>query len=262
MPKANVGGTTLHYTSDGDERAPPLVFANSLGADHTMWDPQLPAFARHFRVIRYDARGHGESAVTPGPYTVETLARDAIALLDHLRIGQAAFCGLSLGGATGQWLGIHAGDRLTRLVLANTAAKIGTADAWNQRIAAVDAGGVPAIADAVLARWFTAAYADREPWIVQRMRAMMERQPAAGYAAQCAAVRDHDTRADLARIAVPTLVIGGAHDTSTTAADARFLAQQVAGARYVELDAAHISNVEAATAFDAALLSFLQGATP
>ena len=100
MPKANVGGTTLHYTSDGDERAPPLVFANSLGADHTMWDPQLPAFARHFRVIRYDARGHGESAVTPGPYTVETLARDAIALLDHLRIGQAAFCGLSLGGAT------------------------------------------------------------------------------------------------------------------------------------------------------------------
>jgi len=262
MPKASVDGATLHFTSDGDERAPALVFANSLGADHTMWDPQLPALARHFRVIRYDARGHGESAVTPGPYTVERLARDVVALLDHLRIGRAAFCGLSLGGATGQWLGIHAGARLTRLVLANTAAKIGTADAWNQRIAAVKAGGVTAIADAVLARWFTAAFVDREPWIVQRMKAMMARQPAAGYVAQCAAVRDLDVRADLGRIAVPTLVIAGTHDASTTTADARFLAQNIAGARYVELDAAHISNVEQPAGFDAALLSFLQGTTP
>lgn len=262
MPTANVDGSTLHYTSDGDERAPPLVFANSLGADHTMWDPQVPALSKHFRVIRYDARGHGESAVTPGPYSVERLGRDVVALLDHLRIERAAFCGLSLGGLTGQWLGVHAGNRLTRLVLANTAPKIGAADAWNQRIAAVNAGGVTAIADAVLARWFTPAFRDREPWIALRMKAMMERQPAPGYVAQCAAVRDHDARADLGRIAVPTLVIAGTHDASAPAADGRFLAQHVPGARYVELDAAHISNVEAAAAFDAALLSFLQGATP
>jgi len=259
MPQANVDGVTLHYTSDGDEHAPALVLANSLGADHTMWDPQVPAFARNFRVVRYDARGHGDSAVPAGPYTIERLGRDVVGLLDHLRIERAAFCGVSLGGATGQWLAVHAPARLTRVVLANTAAKIGVADAWNQRIAAVNAGGVAAISDAVLARWFTPAFMEREPWLVLRMKAMMERQPAAGYVAQCAAVRDLDFRDDLARIGVPTLVIAGAHDASTTAADGRFLAHHIPGARYVELDAAHISNVEAPAAFDDAVLSFLEG---
>lgn len=259
MPQANVDGVTLHYTIDGDERAPALVLANSLGADHTMWDPQVPAFARRFRVVRYDARGHGDSGVPDGPYTIGMLGRDVVGLLDHLRIDTAAFCGVSLGGATGQWLAVHAPARVTKVVLANTAAKIGAAEAWNQRIAAVNAGGVAAISDAVLARWFTPAFMEREPWLTLRMKAMMERQPATGYVAQCAAVRDLDLRDDLARIGVPTLVVAGAHDTSTTAADGRFLAQHIPGARYVELDAAHISNVEAPAAFDAAVLAFLEG---
>lgn len=259
MPRAQVNGTTLHYTSDGHVSAPALVFANSLGADHTMWAPQVAALSQHYHVIRYDARGHGESGISPGPYTVELLGRDVIALLDHLRIGRAAFCGLSLGGATGQWLGLNASGRLDRLVLANTAAKIGSAEAWNQRIAAVSAGGLAAVADAVLARWFTPGFAQREPATLARMKAMMLRQPAAGYASQCAAVRDLDFRDALRTIATPTLVIAGTHDASTTAADGRFLAERIPGARYVELAAAHISNVEQPAAFDAALLSFLQG---
>lgn len=258
MQKARVNGTTLHYTCDGGERSPALFFANSLGADHTMWEPQVAALASRWRVIRYDARGHGESGVTPGPYTVELLGQDVLALLDHLQVERAAFCGLSLGGATGQWLGLHAKNRFTKLVLANTAAKIGTPEAWNQRIAAVNAGGVAAVADAVLQRWFTTAFAQREPVTLARMKAMMVRQPAAGYAAQCAAVRDADFRDALPTIEVPTLVIAGTHDASTTAADGAFLAQRIPGARYVQLDAAHISNVEAPAAFTAALRDFLE----
>lgn len=257
MPKAQVNGTTLHYTCDGNAGAPALLFANSLGADHAMWEPQVAALSPHWHVIRYDARGHGQSGVTPGPYTVELLGQDALALLDHLRIERAAFCGLSLGGATGQWVGLHAKNRIARLVLANTAARIGTPEAWNQRIAAVNAGGVAAVADAVLQRWFTPAFAQREPAVVARMKAMMLRQPAAGYAAQCAAVRDADFRDALPTLEVPTLVIAGTHDVSTTAADGAFLAQRIPGARYVELDTAHISNVEAPHAFNAALLDFL-----
>jgi 3-oxoadipate enol-lactonase len=138
---------------------------------------------------------------------------------------RAAFCGLSLGGATGQWLALNASSRLDKLVLANTAAKIGTADAWNQRIAAVKAGGVAAVADAVLARWFTPGFAQREPNVVARMKAMMVRQPAEGYAAQCAAVRDFDSCDGLGTIATPTLVIAGTHDASTTPAEGRFLAE-------------------------------------
>ncbi len=256
--KAAINGTTLHYASDGDEHAPALVLANSLGADHTMWGPQVAALGRAFRVIRYDTRGHGRSGISPGPYTIELLGTDVVALLDHLRIERAAFCGISLGGAVGQWLGLNATNRVSRLVLANTAAKFGTIDAWNQRIAAVNAGGVAAIADAVLGRWFTPAFAQREPAIVAHVRATLVHQSAAGYVAQCVAVRDVDFRDALGTIAIPALVIAGTHDTSTSPADAAFLARQIPGARYLELDTAHLSNLEAPMDFNAAVLAFLQ----
>lgn len=260
MLKAAINGTTLHYASDGDERAPALVLVNSLGADHTMWAPQVAVLGQAFRVIRFDTRGHGRSGVSPGPYTIELLGSDVVALLDHLRITRAAFCGISLGGAVGQWLGLNAANRVSRLVLANTAAKFGTIDAWNQRIAAVNAGGVAAVADAVLGRWFTPAFAQREPALVARVRATMVHQSAAGYVAQCGAARDVDFRDALGTIVTPTLVIAGTHDTSTTPADAAFLARQSPGARYVELAAAHMSNMESPTAFNAAVLAFLQEA--
>ena len=154
MPFANIAGTKIHYRIDGESGAPPLLLSNSLGTVFEMWEPQLAALSSRFRVIRYDARGHGPSQATPGPYTIERLGRDAVGLLDALSIPRAHFCGLSMGGATGIWLGINAPDRIDRLILANTAAKIGTTEMWNARITAVLTGGMTSIAAAVMVRFF------------------------------------------------------------------------------------------------------------
>jgi 3-oxoadipate enol-lactonase len=257
MPFADVPGARLHYRMDGARDLPLLVLSNSLGTDVSMWEPQMDALLPHCRVLRYDTRGHGQSAVPPGPYSVDDLGRDVVALLDHVEAARASFCGLSMGGVTGMWLGIHAPSRIDSLVLANTAAQIGTADLWNQRIAKVNEGGMAAICDAVLARWLTPGFAARETATLARLQALMERQPPAGYAACCAAVRDMDLRAQVSRISAPTLVITGTHDPATPPADGAWLAQQIPGARLVELPASHLSNIEAAEPFNAALVSFL-----
>ena len=252
-----VDGASIHCRFDGTARAPVLVLSNSLGTDLAMWDPQIATLARTFRVLRYDTRGHGKSAATPGPYAIERLGRDVIGLLDGLKIERAHFCGLSLGGITGMWLGIHAPGRLQRLVLANTAARIGPPDNWNARIEKVRAGGMGAISQAVVELWFTPAFIAINPERIAMMRQMMERTPAKGYTACCAAVRDMDQRDAIAAIGAPTLVIAGTHDVATPATDGRFLADHIKGAAYAELDAAHLSNIEAAPAFTAALLAFL-----
>ena len=257
MKYVEVDGGKLHYRMDGTHGKPVLVLSSSLGTDLDMWAPQIDALRPHFCIVRYDTRGHGQSSATPGPYTVEQLGRDVIALLDHVEAERAAFCGLSLGGVTGQWLGAHAPTRLTRLVLANTAPKIGTPEVWNQRIATVEASGMTAISDALIGRWFTPAFVEREPATVARMKAMLERQPAQGYAAACAAVRDADLREDIARIETPTLIVAGKHDPVTTLADAAFVASRIRSATVVEVDASHLSNIEAAPAFTRALLDFL-----
>ena len=257
MPFAAISDARIHYRIDGAPDAPVLVLSNSLGTDLEMWESQLSALARERRVLRYDARGHGQSGVTPGPYTIERLGRDVVALLDHLQLDRVDFCGLSMGGMIGMWLGIHASSRLRKLVLANTAARIAPPDLWNARIDKVNAGGMAAISDGVLARWFTPAFIAREPGTLAAMKAMMERMPAAGYVACCAAVRDMDQRAAVAGIITSTLVIVGEHDAATPPADGRFLAMRIPGARVVELPAAHLSNVEEASAFTAALSSFL-----
>ncbi len=257
MPIADLASGRIHYRLDGRSDAPVLMFSNSLGADLSMWEPQVAAFAPRFRVLRYDTRGHGGSAASPGPYAIAQLGGDVVALLDHLELSRVHFCGLSMGGAIGQWLALHAPHRLDRLVLANTAAKFGTPELWRARVDAVNAGGVAAIADAVLGRWFTAGYAAREPAMLARMKAMMTAVPAAGYASCAAAVRDVDLRGDLGRIATPTLVIVGTHDMATPPADGALLVAGIPGTRRIELDAAHISNIEAEGAFNAALTSFL-----
>ena len=252
----------IHYRFDGppddDDDAPVLVMAHSLGIHHGLWDPQLPALGARFRLLRYDARGHGRSQVTPGPYTIERLGRDVVDLLDGLGIERAHFCGLSIGGAVGIWLALSAPGRLRRLVLANTAARIGTAEMWNARIDAVRAGGVAAVAPAQVARWFTPAFRDRAPEAVDRARQMLLGAPIEGYLGACAAVRDMDARDQVARISVPTLVISGTHDATAPAADGQFLAGRIPGARYLELPAAHLSNIEAADRFGAAVTEFLE----
>lgn len=250
-------GVRLHYELEGREDAPVLVLSNSLGTTLEMWAPQMPALLQHFRVLRHDARGHGRSDVPPGPYSTAQLGADVLALMDHLGIGRAHFCGLSMGGMIGMWLGTHHAGRLDRLALCNTAAKIGTPETWNPRIAKVEAEGMASIVDTVLERWFTDRFRARAPEQVAVVRDMLLNTAPAGYSANCAAVRDMDQRADLASIRVPTLVIAGTHDGSTPAADGRAVADAIPGARYVELDAAHLSNWEQSEQFTQALVAFL-----
>lgn len=257
MNTADLPGVTLRYRIDGRADAPWLVLSNSLGTTLEMWDPQVEALAPRFRILRYDSRGHGASSTTPGPYSIAQLGRDVLDLMGSLGIARAHFCGLSMGGMVGQWLGVHAPGQVDRLVLCNTAARIGPAEVWNTRIARVREGGMASIADMVIARWFSAAFIAQGAPAIERTRAALLAMPADGYVASCAAVRDMDQRADVARIAAPTLVIAGRHDLVTTPADCRWLAGQIPGARYVELDAAHISNLEREADFTRALADFL-----
>ncbi|MGZ0715876.1 3-oxoadipate enol-lactonase [Pseudomonas palleroniana] len=250
----------LHYQLDGPADAPVLVLSNSLGTDLHMWDLQIPAFAQHFRVLRFDTRGHGQSLVTQGPYSIEQLGHDVIALLDALDIQRAHFCGLSMGGLIGQWLGIHAGERLHRLVVCNTAAKIGTPEVWNPRIEMVlrdGAAAMVALRDASIARWFTADFAAANPHQAKLITDMLAATSPEGYAANCAAVRDADFREQLASIKVLTLVIAGTEDAVTPPAGGHFIQSHVKGAEYAEFYAAHLSNVQAGTAFSERVLDFL-----
>lgn len=257
MPFLDAGPARLHYRVDGPPGAPALVLSHSLGADLGMWEPQVPALARERRVVRYDARGHGASPVASAPFGVADLGRDVIDLLDGLGIARASFCGLSMGGLVGQWLGLHAPRRVDRLVLCNTGARIGTAAGWDARIEAVGRDGMASLADAAIGRWFTPAFVAAAPGEVERLRRTIAATSAAGYAACCAALRDADLTAEVSRIAAPTLVIAGSEDRATPPADGRFLAERIPGARYLELPAAHLSNVEAAGRFTAAVREFL-----
>ncbi len=257
MPFADTGKGRLNYRIDGPDHAPVLVLSNSLGTTLDMWLPQLPAFIEHFRVLRYDTRGHGQSDVTPGPYTMAQLGGDVLALLDQLQIERAHFCGLSMGGMTGIWLGIHAPSRIDRLVLCNTSAAIGVPEMWNARIAQVRQGGMSSVIPAVLERWFTADFLAHAPAQVERVKTMLAEASVEAYAANCAAVRDMDQRADLARITAPTLVIGGKYDKATPPEHGELIAKSIPRARYVELNAAHLSNWEVAQAFTQQVQSFL-----
>ena len=258
MPFAKLPDAQLFYQWDGPESAPVLVFSNSLGTTYRMWEPQLEALSKDFRVLRYDTRGHGQSGVTPGPYTIEKLAGDALHLLDALNVERVAFCGLSMGGMIGMQLGATGTARFHKIVLCNTAAKIGTPDVWNARITAVQQGGMKAVAGGVIERWLTAGYRASHPRDTSEVLAMLEGADPAGYVACGAAVRDMDYREQLHRVQVPTLVVTGAHDPATPPADGRFLAEHIRGAKYAELPAAHLSNIEAREDFNRELLAFLK----
>lgn len=263
MPHLPAGdGARLHYQLDGEEGRPVVLLSNSLGTALEMWDPQLDALAARYRVLRYDSRGHGRSDAPPGPYSVDLLGQDALALLDGLGIRRAAFAGVSKGGMVGMWLGVNAPDRLTALALCNTSAFTGSPEVWDQRIQTVRAQGMAAIVPGVIDRWFTKRFQEARPEAVERIAAMLRATPAEGYAACCAAVRDMDQRAAIAAIRAPTLVIAGSHDLATPPDHARLIAARIAGAELVELDAAHLSNIEQADAFTRHLLGFLERVEP
>jgi 3-oxoadipate enol-lactonase len=257
MPILKAGEACIHYVLEGQSGTPVLAFSNSLGANYSMWDPQAREFHKKFRVLRYDTRGHGQSSSTPGPYSIEQLAKDVVALLDALDLDRVHFCGLSMGGMIGMWLGVNAPERMNKLALCNTGAKIGTPEGWNARIEAVRKNGMNSIASALVERWFTPAFRQKSPAVISNMLKMIEEADAEGYSACCAAVRDFDCREQLSSVRAPTLVISGAHDPATPPADGRFLAQHIPGARHAELNAAHLSNIEDQDRFNAELAAFL-----
>lgn len=249
-------GCRLAWRFDGPVGAPVLLLSNSLGTTHALWSPQMAAFTRTWRVLRYDVRGHGASDAPAGAYGIDRLARDAVELLDAAGVERAAFCGLSMGGMVGQRLAVTAPERLSALVLANTSAWMGPGG-WQARIAAAEAQGMAAVAEAVIARWFTPRFRAADPASVETVRAQLLATSPVGYAGCCAALRDMDQRATAPLIRTPTLVVAGAWDAATPPAHARVLADAVPDAAYVELEAAHLSNVEAGEAFNRAVCAFL-----
>lgn len=256
MPFLNINNTQLFYRLEGRDDLPTLALSHSLGCDHAMWDPQMPDLLAHFRVLHYDTRGHGASGAPAGDYSIEQLGHDLLELADALKIDNFAFCGLSMGGAVGQWLALHAPQRLTSLVLANTSPKFGTDETWNDRRKQVKEGGMAAVADTIMERFF--APQRRGGVYAQCVRRVLLGTDPAGYIACCAALRDVNFKNHLGSITLPTLVIGSDADPSTPwEANGEVLARNIPGARHVLLRGAHLSNLEQPRAFTTALLEFL-----
>lgn len=258
MPNIQANGIQLYYELAGPAHAPVVMLSNSLGTRLEMWDPQMQALTERYRVLRYDSRGHGRSNAPDGPYTIDMLADDALGLLDALDIERAHFCGLSKGGMVGQVLGAKHGDRLISLALCSTACHLPPRELWDERIRLANEGGMMALVDGVVERWFTEAFR-REPSIaVDRVRQMIIDTPAHGYAACCAAIRDMDLRELITGIRVPTLVVVGDRDPATPPERAQEIQSRVPGARLeVVPNAAHLLNIEQDVVFDAALMSLL-----
>jgi len=222
-----------------------------------MWNAQVPDFSRRYRLLRYDTRGQGESSLPTGPHNLSGLAGDVLDLLDYLTIPVASFCGLSLGGMTGLWLGQHAPKRIRKVIACSVAAKIGTQETWDARIELVRREGMAAVVPGILERWFTPAFHASSPQTVEAMRRTLESVPVDGYVAGCAAVRDADLREGLSAVSVPPLVINGASDPITPPEDGRAVAAQIPKARYLELAGAHLFNMESTAEFAAQVLGFL-----
>ena len=257
MAMIEIAGEPFHVQLDGRDDAPPLLVSNSLSSDMSMWDDQVPVWAERYRVIRYDHRGHGQSVVSPAPYSMDQLGRDAVNILDALGVRKAHWVGLSMGGMVGMWMLTHAPERIDRAVLANTAAYMGPRELWDGRIRTAERGGMEALVQATLERWFPAHFRGANPAVMDRMRAMILRTQAQGYQANCAAIRDMDQREAIKGVDRPVLVIIGSRDPATTPADGEYIASAIPGAQKAYLDAAHISNVEHPERFAALVTEFL-----
>jgi 3-oxoadipate enol-lactonase len=256
----NAGGLRVHYESTGDRKRPVVVLSHALGTDLRLWDGQVDPLARFFRVVRYDIRGHGRSEVTPGPYSIGLLGRDLIALLDALDINAAHIAGVSLGGFIAQWVAANAPDRVGRIVLANTAPRVGTAAGWDSRIAIIRGQGIEGIVDGSISRWFTPEFIAREPATIASIRRALSETSADGYVSCCEAIREMDLRGLAPRIRARTLAVAGARDEATTPSDAEWLARNVPDGRWATYPAAHLANVEARDQFNTEVVQFLSEA--
>jgi 3-oxoadipate enol-lactonase len=258
MPIIQSQGCPINVEVAGAAEAPVLMMCNSLGTDLHMWDAQADAFTRHFRLVRYDRRGHGKSGAPKGPYTMEMLGRDALAVMDGLGIATVNWCGLSMGGMVGQWVGAHAPERIGKLILSNTHSYYPDKAMWEDRMQAVREKGLAPSAQPTMERWFTKEFRERAPDQIARMKDMFLATSVDGFLGCCAAIRDMDMRDAHARITAPTLVIVGAKDAATPPAAGEEIQSRIKGARLVTLDAAHISNVEQPQAYIDTVLGFLK----
>jgi 3-oxoadipate enol-lactonase len=250
-------GCSIHVEVEGPHNAPALMLSNSLGTNLHMWDDQAAPWSRHFRLVRYDRRGHGQSSVPKGPYTMERLGRDVLAVIDTLDIAKINWCGLSMGGMVGQWLGAHAPDRVDKLVLSNTSSFFPDKSIWEGRLKTVRDKGLAAIVDVNMERWFTKDFRERSPQAIAKMREMFLATKANGYIGCGEAIRDMDHRPLLAKISAPTLVIAGKHDPATTLEANEFICEHIPNADIVVLDTAHIANVEQPNLYAETVVDFL-----
>jgi 3-oxoadipate enol-lactonase len=254
-----VDGCRLWYEVSGSGNAAPLLLSHCLGASADLWASQLDAFNEHFRVIRYDTRGHGQSDAPAGPYSLDRLGRDALAVLDAAGAPRAHVCGISIGGMTALWLAINAPDRVDRIVAANTAARIGTTDLWDMRINQARADGLASLAPGSMTRWFTESFRGAHAETVSRFQRTMSSGSVEGYVGCARALQEADLRDRIGEIAAPTLVITGTHDPSTPPDDGKWLAQHIENSRLLELPTAHLSNVDQPETFTRAVIDFLSG---
>jgi len=253
-------GAKIYCKVDGEPGKPALLLSNSLGTNLGMWDDQVPVFAEHFRIIRYDSRGHGKSSAPAGDYTMDRLGKDALAVLDAHDVNRAYYCGLSKGGMVGMWLGSNAPDRLRRAVFCNTSANPGMPEVWAERIRAVRANGMSAVEDGILERWFTAKFRDTAPARVDKVRQMLRTTPPQGYAGCSAAIRDMNQEESIRTIRLPVMVVIGEFDPATPPDHGRKIHQAINGSKLVEIkDAAHLTNIEQTEIYNKAVLDFLRG---
>lgn len=251
-------GCPMNVEVDGPANAPVLMLSNSLGTNLHMWDDQVPAWSQQFRVVRYDRRGHGGSGVPKGPYTMDRLGRDVLSIADGLGIKKFNWCGLSMGGMVGQWLGANAPDRVEKLVLSNTHYYYADKTPWHDRIKFAQEKGLAALTPMQMERWFTKGFRERSPAAVNRIADMFQKTNVDGFVGCCEAVRDMDFRATTPRITAPVLVIVGAQDPATPPAAGEDIQKMVKGAKLVSLDAAHLSNLEQPKAYTDTVLNFLK----
>lgn len=251
-------GCRIAVRRTGRANAPEILFSNSLGTDHTMWFPQVETLGRDFSIVQYDTRGHGASDAPAGAYSIDRLSLDVIEVMDTLDIARTHFCGVSLGGMTGQRLAWRAPDRFASMSLAATSAYMGTPRYWQERINTVLSQGVKPVADKSLAVWFSPEFVDASPDAPEALQQVFYATDPVGYAGCCAAIRDMDQRPTVRLTAMPTLVISGDADPATPLEHGRFLHEQIEGSRFLVLEGAHLINLESANAFTAALRAHVE----
>lgn len=258
MPKIELKNFTCNYLYENFGHNQTIVFSNSLGTNYSMWEDNIDELSHHFNILRYDKRGHGGSNINQDKVSIAELGEDVVELVDALKLENVYFCGLSIGGLTGQWLAIHRPERFKKFIICNTAAKIGTVEGWEARVKQVTEFGLESILDGTAERWFTPHYRANNPEKVQKILNDFKENSLQGYTACCYAVAQADFREDLHKLVKPLLIVAGSKDDVTTVEDGKFIQKNAGLTHLITLDAAHLSNMEHPREFCKHIIHFLQ----